>query len=116
MHLPPQSTLTDAKYQAILQRLKALGINLSDIEEHFVRGSSKGGQKINKTASAVQLRHLPTGTVVKYQKHRERPMNRILALRELLERLDPDQKSTRTAAIRKQKARRHRRSQSEKIV
>lgn len=115
MNLPPQSTLTDAKYLAILQKLKDTGVQLSDIEEHFVRGSGKGGQKINKTASAVQLKHLPSGIVIKYSKHRERSLNRILALRELLERLSPDQKHSRIEAIRKQKARRRRRNRVEKM-
>ena len=33
----------------------------SEIEESFLKGSGPGGQKINKTSSAVQLKHLPTG-------------------------------------------------------
>ena len=35
-----------------------------DIEENFVKGSGPGGQKINKTNSKVQLKHIPTGIVV----------------------------------------------------
>lgn len=33
-----------------------------DLEEQFVRGSGPGGQATNKTANAVVLKHLPTGT------------------------------------------------------
>jgi len=36
-------------------------LNESDLEEKFVRGSGPGGQKINKTSSCVQLKHVPTG-------------------------------------------------------
>ena len=91
--------------------LRNLNVNLNDIEEKFIRGSGHGGQKINKTASAVQLIHQPTGTVIKYQHHRERSMNRILALRELLYRLSPDSdKQREIERIRKQKKRRKRRS------
>ncbi|MDO8494614.1 MAG: peptide chain release factor-like protein, partial [Deltaproteobacteria bacterium] len=36
-------------------------IQESDILEKFIRGSGKGGQKINKTSTCVWLRHVPTG-------------------------------------------------------
>lgn len=111
MNLPPQANLTDSKYQAILSLIEVLGVDLNDIEEKFVRGGGRGGQKINKTTNTVQLKHLPTGTLVKYQKHRQRSMNRVLALRELLEKLNPDSKASQKAEkLRKQKDRRRRRS------
>jgi len=109
MNLPPQSELTDAKYQEILGLIRKLGVNLTDIEESFVRGSGSGGQKINKTNNAVQLKHVPTGTQVKCQEFRDRPMNRILALRELLRKLDPDYRDQEAEKIRRQKKRRARR-------
>jgi len=116
MNLPPQSNLTDKKYAEIVSLLAELKINLSDIEEKFVRGGGNGGQKINKTSNTVQLKHLPTGTMVKYQKHRERSMNRILALRDLLEKMNPDSKSSKEAEkIKKQKSRRKRRSPSKEL-
>ena len=109
MKLPPQSNLTDKKYQEILKLIDDLGIGLNDIEEKFIRGGGRGGQKINNSANTVQLRHLPTGRSVKYQKHRERAMNRILALRELLEKLNPDsKKADNIKKTRKQKKRRKR--------
>ena len=37
----------------------------SDLEEKFVRGFGKGGQKVNKTSNCVELKHLPTGIAVK---------------------------------------------------
>ncbi|KAJ2970164.1 hypothetical protein NUW58_g9779 [Xylaria curta] len=43
-----------------------------EIEESFLKGSGPGGQKINKTNSAVQLKHTPTGLVVKCQATRSR--------------------------------------------
>ncbi len=111
MNLPPQSNLTDKKYSELLNLLSDVGVDLKDIEEEFVRGGGRGGQKINKTSNTVQLKHVPTGTIVKYQKHRERSMNRILALRELLNKLNPHSKEDqRLEKIRKQKKRRKRRS------
>ena len=110
MKLPPQSQLTDRKYQEILKLIDDLGVNLDDIDEKFVHGGGRGGQKINKSTNAVQLKHLPTGIIVKYQKYRERAMNRILALRELLDKLNPDsKKKAAIEKIRKQKKRRKRR-------
>lgn len=60
----------------------------SEIEENFLKGSGPGGQKINKTSSAVQLKHLATGVVVKCQETRSREQNRKMARLELGERLD----------------------------
>lgn len=110
MKLPPQSQLTDKKYQEIKNLIADLGIDLKNIEEKFICGGGRGGQKINKSTNSVQLKHLPTGILIKYQKHRERAMNRILALRELLEKLNPDSKKLKEIEkIRKQKKRRKKR-------
>jgi len=69
--LPPRPTLHD-----------------SDITEKFLHGSGPGGQKINKTSSAVQLKHLPTGIVVKYQDTRSRTVNRKMARKILQEKIE----------------------------
>ncbi|OCK79408.1 hypothetical protein K432DRAFT_383076 [Lepidopterella palustris CBS 459.81] len=60
----------------------------TEIIENFLRGSGPGGQKINKTSSAVQLKHIPTGVVVKSQDTRSRTQNRKIARRLLGEKLD----------------------------
>ncbi|KAJ4989052.1 RF-1 domain-containing protein [Stagonosporopsis vannaccii] len=60
----------------------------SEIIENFLKGSGPGGQKINKTSSAVQLKHIPTGIVVKYQDTRSRAQNRKVARRLLQDRLE----------------------------
>lgn len=112
MNLPPQSNLTDKKYAEIVGLLETLDIHLEDIEEKFVRGSGHGGQKINKTSNAVQLKHLPTGITVKYQKYRERSMNRILALRELLEKMNPSSKASQKIEKMKKKKKRRKRRQT----
>ena len=51
--------------------------------EAFLCGTGPGGQKINKTSSAVQLKHLATGIVLKVQATRSRSQNRKIA-REML--------------------------------
>ncbi|KAJ0381479.1 hypothetical protein COL26b_000157 [Colletotrichum chrysophilum] len=60
----------------------------SDIEESYLKGSGPGGQKINKTSSAVQLKHIPTGIVVKSQATRSRSQNRKIARELLAQKLD----------------------------
>ncbi|KAM0346091.1 hypothetical protein ACHAPU_005856 [Fusarium lateritium] len=60
----------------------------SEIEESYVKGSGPGGQKINKTNSAVQIKHIPTGIVVKSQATRSRDQNRKHARELLAQRVD----------------------------
>ena len=50
-----------------------------DLVERFIRGSGPGGQKVNKTSSCVQLRHITSGTEVKCQQSRSLMANRIQA-------------------------------------
>jgi peptide chain release factor len=111
MNLPPKSQLTDKKYQEIISLIDKLNINLSDIGEKFVKGGGHGGQKINKSSNTVQLKHVPTGIMVRYQQYRELGMNRIMALRELLDKLNPDSKKKKEIEkIRRQKKRRHKKN------
>ncbi|KAF7862977.1 uncharacterized protein EAF02_010526 [Botrytis sinoallii] len=63
-------------------------IDEADFTEVFLHGSGPGGQKINKTSSAVQLKHIPTGMVLKVQATRSRTQNRKIARQMLAERLE----------------------------
>lgn len=63
-------------------------IDEAEITEAFLKGTGPGGQKINKTSSAVQLKHLPTGIVIKCQETRSRSQNRKIARRILSERIE----------------------------
>jgi len=91
--LTTTSTLSE---KALPPRRKLLE---TELEENFLKGSGPGGQKINKTSSAVQLKHLPTGIVVKCQETRSREQNRKMARQALGERLDELEKGdeSRTA-------------------
>lgn len=68
--------------------MAALGIREQDLQESFVRGSGRGGQKVNKTNNCVCLHHVPSGIVVKCHRERERETNRFLARRALCDELD----------------------------
>ena len=80
--------VTPEKRAALAERMDCLGIREGDLEESFVRGSGKGGQKVNKTNNCVCLRHVPTGIVVKCHREREREVNRFLARRALCDEID----------------------------
>lgn len=51
------------------------------------RSSGPGGQHVNKTESAVRLKHLPTGLVVTCQQERSQHRNKALCLQKLRERV-----------------------------
>lgn len=78
----------------------------AELEEKFLKGTGPGGQKINKTSCAVQLRHLPTGIVVKSQETRSREQNRKFARNVLAEKLDRLEKGEQSrSAIKAERAR-----------
>lgn len=105
----------------VLEKAKELGVRQEDITEQFITGSGSGGQKINKTASCVLLKHLPTGTIVRCQKHREQSKNRQSAYKLLILKIEEQIKGKRSEIaqkiykIKKQKQKRSKRAK-EKIL
>jgi protein subunit release factor A len=61
---------------------------LDECDIETFRSSGKGGQHVNKTESAVRLRHLPTGIVVACQEDRSQYQNKLTCLRKLRERVE----------------------------
>lgn len=82
-----------------------LKIDPRDLEEKFTRGSGSGGQHRNKTDTAVQLRHKPSGLSVRAEKGRSQTDNRATALRLLRAKLVEIQQ--RSAADERDRERRH---------
>lgn len=86
----------------------------TDITESFLKGTGPGGQKINKTSSAVQLKHLPTGIVVKCQGTRSREQNRRTARKLLGERLEELEKGDQARTVVKRAEQGKRKASGEK--
>jgi protein subunit release factor B len=110
----PAFAVTEEKNRWLQQKMVDLGVREEDLIESFVRSSGNGGQHVNKTSSAVQLKHKPTGIQVTCMRERSQSVNRFLARRELLEQIEATsgvltQKMKQIEKVRRQKARRSRR-------
>ena len=92
------------------QRMRKLGIREADLEETFARSSGPGGQNVNKVATAVTLRHFPSGTSVTVQDSRSQAMNRKLAKERLLDAIESVRQKRRAAEIAEREKARRRKS------
>ena len=72
--------------------MAALGVSEADLEESFVRSGGHGGQNVNKTSTCVMLAHRPTGLQVKCQATRQQGLNRFIARRLLLDKIEERQR------------------------
>ncbi|MFZ3156525.1 MAG: peptide chain release factor-like protein [Smithella sp.] len=109
------------KAKFLADRMLTLGVAESDFEESFIRSSGPGGQKVNKSSSCVYLIHISTGLSVKCQRERSQSLNRFLARRLLLDKIEKQQKGFIAQEkeilekIRRQKRKRSKRAK-EKIL
>ena len=113
--------ISKLKQKALLQKMHELRIYEKDIIEKFIRAQGRGGQKVNKTSSCVYLKHKPSGIEVKCQRERSQVLNRFLARRILVNKIEilikgkVSTEQKRIEKIRRQKRKRSKRAK-EKIL
>ncbi len=109
------------KIEELEVKMSKLGINKEDIEEKFIRSTGKGGQNVNKVSTCVYLKHIPTGFEIKCSEERSQLMNRFLALRRLVEKIEEkelnikSERQQKIEKIKRQKKKRSRRSKEKML-
>jgi protein subunit release factor B len=110
------------KEEQLALRMASLGVREADLDESFIRSGGHGGQNVNKTSTCVMLTHRPTGVQVKCQTTRQQGLNRFIARRLLLDKIEERQRGTiaaeqaRIQKIRRQKRRRSRRAKERMLA
>ena len=107
--------VSEEKNRWLKAKMAELGVTEQDLEERFIHASGRGGQHVNKSSSCVYLKHLPSGAEVKCMESRSQSLNRFLARRYLLEKVEALQggvtkKDLAAEKLKRQKARRKKRS------
>ncbi len=109
------------KQKALREKMEQLGIREEDLVEKFVRSGGAGGQNVNKVATCVYLKHVPTGIEVKAQRERSQALNRFLARRTLADKIESmvageaSEEQQRREKIRRRKRRRSRRAKEKML-
>lgn len=107
--------VSEEKEAALWQRWEELGIRTEDVTESFIRSGGNGGQNVNKVATCVQLKHVPTGIEVKCQQSRTQAMNRYYARKILADKIDTIQRGAQSAEQQRiEKLRRQKRKRSKR--
>lgn len=110
-----------SKQLALEKQFEKFNIKESDILEKFIHSSGHGGQNLNKVATCVYLKHIPTSIEIKCQKHRTQLLNRYLARKMLAERIETiilgakSKKTQEIEKIRRQKRKRNKRAKEKML-
>jgi len=113
--------VTPRKEKNLQEKMHRFGIKKSDITERFVRSGGRGGQNVNKVSTCVYLKHIPTGTEVKCSRERSQSLNRFLARRMLLAKIEnkvlgkASEERKRIEKLRRQKRKRSKRAKEKML-
>jgi len=115
------AAVREEKIKALYDKMRRLGIEEADLTEKFIRSGGKGGQRVNKASTCVYLKHRPSGIEVKCQQERSQSLNRFLARRIMVKKIEAlvlgrqSEEQGRIEKIRRQKRKRSKRAK-EKIL
>ncbi|AKL97769.1 peptide chain release factor family protein [Endomicrobium proavitum] len=113
--------VSDSKHKELYKKFEKFGVKEADIEEKFIRSPGKGGQNVNKVSTAVYLKHIPTGTEVKCHRERLQGLNRFIARKLLIEKIEESvlgelsEKQKKIEKIRRQKRRRNKKAKEKML-
>ena len=111
----------EGKGKALKEEMRKFNVRERDLVEKFIRARGPGGQNVNKVATCVYLKHVPTGFEVKMQKARSQGLNRFLARRVLVRKIKnqilgrESEEEKRREKIRRAKRRRSRRAKKKML-
>ena len=110
------------KRKKLKNKMRRFGVKESDITERFIRSGGRGGQNVNKVSTCVYLRHTPTGIEVKCSRERSQSLNRFLARRTLVNKIEKmvlgrvSEERKRIEKIRRQKRKRSKRAKEKMLA
>lgn len=116
------SPISHKKLTALERKISTLGLRECDFVETFMRACGAGGQNVNKVSTCVLVRHLPTGLECRCQRERSQALNRFLAKRDLVDKIEvqilgrASQKRHAIEKLRRQKRRRSRRAKEKMLA
>lgn len=113
--------VSEKKNEELRRKMERFAVREADLEESFVRSQGPGGQNVNKTSTCVVLKHSPTGISVKCQSSRSQALNRYLARKILLDKIEAkilgrqSAEKKRIEKIRRQKRKRSKRAKEKML-
>lgn len=113
--------VSDAKYKELKEKMRRFCVKESDISETFIKSGGPGGQNVNKVATCVYLKHMPTGIDVKCAVERSQALNRFLARRILVKKIEEitlggiSEERKRIEKLRRQKRKRSKRAKEKML-
>lgn len=113
--------VSSKKEKELRDKMRRFGVKESELTERFIKSGGPGGQHVNKASTCVYLKHAPTGIEVKCGRERSQALNRFLARRLLVGKIErivlgrASEERQRIEKIRRQKRKRSKRAKEKML-